>query len=50
MTSTTTASRAPAEAAPSKAAPARLGTNRRALLIRGAGALLVVAAAGYGYH
>ncbi|MEK7695283.1 MAG: HlyD family secretion protein [Pseudomonadota bacterium] len=50
MTSTTTASRAPAEAAPSTAAPARLRTSRRALLIRGAGALLVVAAAGYGYH
>ncbi len=50
MTSTTTASRAPAEAAPSTAAPARRGTNRRALLIRGAGALLVVTAAGYGYH
>jgi len=45
MTSTTTASRAPSEAA-----PARLKLNRRALLIRGAGALIAVAAAGYGYH
>lgn len=46
MTSTTTtANRAPSEAAPSK-----LKLNRKALLIRSSGALIALAAAGYGYH
>lgn len=45
MTSTTTANRAPSEAA-----PFRLKLNKKALLIRGSGALIALAAAGYGYH
>src|SRR5437762_7412087 len=45
MTSTTTANRVPSEAAPSAAK-----RSKKALLIRTSGALIALAAAGYGYH
>lgn len=46
MTSTTTIERAPSDEAASSTAR----TGRKALLVRGAGALIALAAAGYGYH
>lgn len=45
MTSTTTANRVPSETAPSAAK-----RSKKALLIRTGGALIALAAAGYGYH
>ncbi|SDC83169.1 membrane fusion protein, multidrug efflux system [Cupriavidus sp. YR651] len=46
MTSTT----ATANRVPSDATPAKTKGNRKALLIRGSGVLIALAAAGYGYH
>ena len=43
--STTTADRAPADATPAKA-----GLGKKALLVRAGGAVIALAAAGYGYH
>jgi len=51
MTSSTTTTPTPtAQRAPSDAAPTRSKAGRRALILRGGGLLIALAAAGYGYH
>jgi len=51
MTSSSTTTPTPtAQRAPSDAAPTRSKAGRRALILRGGGLLIALAAAGYGYH